>query len=240
LLYVTSCSDSFCLPDLEEKVAHEIHHEHTIVALSPAGNSQELCVNVTDTDGDKIEFKIGRNKTIVMYINNRIEIPNVTMFSFDCKTGKYSDNLGEGWIFGANERLSFARNISYLFRQCGKLHLLHIENAPEGFCDEFSEIHQINHDFDNDTCINNQNQWQSNHSQKNEDNSPASTELHTNNPYQPNPPTYTQTEPTTTEGWGSIVQAPSTNDGLQPQPGDNRLTSSSMVSQVASENIGEE
>jgi len=97
---------------------------------------QELSVEVTDTDGDKIEFK-AENKKIVEYVNNRIELRHVTNFSFDCNTGKYQDNGGHGTIPAA-ERLNFARKISWLFEQCGKSHLLDIENEPEGGLKEIS------------------------------------------------------------------------------------------------------
>jgi len=97
---------------------------------------QELSVEVTDTDGDKIEFKV-ENKKIAEYVNNRIALRHVTNFSFDCNTGKYQDNGGHGTIPAA-ERLNFARKISWLFEQCGKSHLLDIENEPEGGLKEIS------------------------------------------------------------------------------------------------------
>jgi uncharacterized protein YegL len=97
---------------------------------------QELSVEVTDTDGDKIEFKVV-GKKIVEYVNNRIELRNVTSFAFDCNTGKYQDNAGHG-IIPAAERLNFARKISWLFEQCGKSYLLDIENEPEGGLKEIS------------------------------------------------------------------------------------------------------
>jgi len=53
----------------------------------------------------------------------------------------------------------------------------------------------IDLEFGNDTHMNNQNQLQSNHSQKNQDNSPAPL----------NPPAYSQAVQMTTEGWGNNV-----------------------------------
>jgi len=97
---------------------------------------QELSVKVTDTDGDKLEFKAERGN-IVEYVNNRIELRNVTNFSFDCNSGKYQDNSGNGTIPAA-ERLNFARKISWLFEKCGKSHRLDIENEPEGGLKELS------------------------------------------------------------------------------------------------------
>merc|ERR1719354_1190027 len=89
----------------------EAKHDGTVRlgsgVLMKGMNSQDLCVDVIDTDGDKIEFRIDHNN-IVEYVNNQIALRNVTSFSFDFNTGKYRDPGGSGRIC-ATERLGFAR-----------------------------------------------------------------------------------------------------------------------------------
>jgi len=125
----------------------------------------------------------------------------------------------------------------------------------------------------NDTYTNNQNQWQSNYAQQNDyqntyNNPPASTELHTVDPYQQNSMAYQQPGfaentggynpyqkpgPTVVEGWGVAqntggynpydpnAQTPPTYDNVvQPQPAAHQLTSSTIAPQTGPGNIADE
>jgi len=131
------------LPRILQEPLRQVVQPHLLSADTPSSSksveSGGFSVEITDNDGDKIEFKVGPNNTIVEYVNNQIETHDVKGFVYNCDIGKYYDDEGHGTI-PFPERLNFARKISRLFEKCGKLSLLDIENEPEGLFSHFSTI----------------------------------------------------------------------------------------------------